>query len=123
MKHDGMAWLLGLAEQYEQVAKDIRHLHAKLSVLTPPAEVMQTSPTGGHGQIGISEAIREHILYHGPASPSQLTKSLDWSRIRTRSANRANLVNSTLSSMNESGMAHRIGNGLWDVEGNSKREL
>lgn len=113
-----MAWLIGLAEQYEQVAIDIRHLHAKLTVLTPPAEILQIAPTGGFGQIGISEAIREYIVRNGPCSSSQLVKGLEWSRIRTRTTNRSSLVASTLTGMNENRSVRRLGDGIWDVERN-----
>lgn len=115
MNQDGMAWLIGLAEQYEQVAKDIRHLHARLMVLTPPAETLTMSPSGGFGQLGISEAIREHLITKGPAKAKELTRNLDWSKVRTRSTNRAGLITSTLKSMEDTGAVHRIGDGRWDV--------
>lgn len=111
-----MAWLLGLAEQYEQTAQDIRRLHARLAVQSPLAASMALAPTGGNGQTGISEAIRSYIAHNGPRTASQLTKELDWSTIRTKSSNRPSLVTSTLASMRESGSLRNAGNGLWDID-------
>lgn len=116
-KHDGMAWLESLAEQYEATARDIRAFVARIRVLSPPSETasisgMHTSPDGGH-EVRISEAIRALLARRSPMGPVAITAALDWTRIRTRSNDRGKLVTSTLKSMRDSGDVVRIAHGQW----------
>lgn len=110
MQEEELAWLLNIAEQYEDAARDIRRLHTTLGTLPLLGEA-SLNPN----EMRIGEAIRDLLAREGPLGPAIIRDKLDWSRIRTKSTNRSNLVVSTLASMRESGAVMSRGRGQWDL--------
>ena len=105
-----MAWLLSIAEQYEEMARNIRRLHATLTLL-PIGDV----PLSGSTEMRIGEAIRDLLARKGPMGAAEIRDQLDWSRVRTKSQNRSNLVVSTLASMRDSRAVVSVSRGKWDL--------
>jgi hypothetical protein len=110
--HDGLAWLEGLASQYEAAARNIR----ETAVHIRQAEVARAGERPGSqrdGAVPIGEAIRRVLSTATPMRPRQVWAAIRERRIAllTRSAEPAHLVDSTLASMTRSGQVVRTVNG------------
>ena len=113
---EGVAWLAALATQYEETARAIRDTMVRIQ----QAEAAEAaSAASDRDAVSVSEAIR---LVLGPAKEplkaAAIWREMQARRIllRTRSADPANLVASTLSALERSGQVRRRDGG-WVLAG------
>src|SRR5262249_15777274 len=111
---DGVAWLIALAERYEDTAASIRSTAALIREAEAAAVAQREHETSGDGPVRISEAIRRALAHAGrPLKPREIWETIKSTRIvlATKSTDPRKMIDSTLTAMERSRQVKRVDGG------------